>query len=394
VDQSHLDAFPALEGAETLQVVAAFDEFRAALQDYIVGCADIESVRDKVVQCVAASHDRAVSMLHYLRTAKRARLIGPQDAQVLADAIKSAIDFADRSPKLGGSRTVKEMRSGELSPGTWISDRYEIVEQVGRGGIGNVFKAIDHHHQQSLRQTRDVAIKVIQSRHADCQEAIRSLQREAVHAQCLIHPNIRRVYGLEREGEHYYLSMEWLDGETLANRLDRTKGQAMSFEAFQNIFSQVTAAIAYAHQHAVIHGDIKPGNVFISTDGVVRLLDFGHTSTGAEPFAVTRGYSSVEVYHGAEPTVSDDVYSLAVMAYRMLAGRRPYGSYTAVQALQNDVRPRRLPQLIPSQWRALRSGLTFHRVNRTRSVESLHRGLFCEPLHLQIPKPTGLVVAA
>lgn len=355
---------------------SAFAVFRHALDAYLAGESELPPARVELIRCVAESHDRAVSMLHYLRTANEAGLVADATMHVLVTDIQFAVAAADRR--------AEQRISTEPGDRTLLAGRYEIRAPVAKGGIGEVFLAKDRQRVEAgLADTR-VAIKIIQTCHGECQEAIRSLQREAVNAQCLVHPGIRRVYEMDRDKQRFFLVMEWLDGETLASRLDRTKGRPMAPDAFRAVLSQAGAALSFAHQHGIVHGDIKPGNVFLTVRGNVKLLDFGHTEgissrDSSVPFALTRGYSSLDVHAGAQPEIKDDVYALAVMAYRMLVGRRPFGRHTAVEVEALGLRPRRPSMLGPRQWRILHAGLALHREDRLDSVSLLCDGLLRSP---------------
>jgi len=377
---------------------AAFAFFRATLSAYIVGKKQLPAVRRELIRCVAASHDRAVSMLHYLRAANKSGLITDAAMRILVTDIQAAVDAADQNEAVNGQRQGVESKvcTGPRYRAL-LAGRFEICARVGKGGIGEVYLARDLRRITAGLDDSRVAIKIIQRCHSACPDAVRSLQREAVNAQCLVHPGIRRVYELDRERQRFFLVMEWLDGETLAARLDRTKRQPMAAEAFRAILQQISSALSFAHRHGIVHGDIKPANVFITVHGKSKLLDFGHTEgimslTRPEPFAITRGYSSLEVHQGAQPEICDDVYSLAVMAYRMLVGRRPFGRHTAIEVEALGLKPDRPSMLSASQWRALQAGLALHREHRLTSVSELCNGLLLSPV--ERPDRPRLVVAA
>lgn len=381
---------------------AMFAAFRAVLSAYIVGKTQLPTVRRELIKCVAASHDRAVSMLHYLRVANESGLVTDAAMHILVTDIQAAVvaaeqNEADRCAVHGDGQGTGQAFRPASRHRALLAGRFEICARVGKGGIGEVYLARDLRRIEAGHDDPRVAIKIIQRQHSACPDAIRSLQREAVNAQCLVHPGIRRVYELDRERQRFFLVMEWLDGETLAARLDRTKGRPMAADAFRAVLLQIASALSFAHRHGIVHGDIKPGNVFMSVHGDIKLLDFGHTEgiasiTSPEPFAITRGYSSIEVHHGGQPEIRDDVYSLAVMAYRMFAGRRPFGRHTAVEAEALGLKPDRLSRMSPRQWRALQAGLALRREDRLATVLELCDGFVLAPV-----KRSGqprLVVAA
>ena len=353
----------------------SFATFREVLSTYIVGETPLPVVRYELIKSVAASHERAVSMLHYLRMANDAGLVKDAAMCVLVKDIQDAVDSAVPHEPPQSELVKVEEPAEPLRPrrSRLLADRYEICARAGKGGIGEIFLARDLHRVEAGHNDPRVAIKIIQRRHGDCPDAIRSLQREAVNAQCLVHPGIRRVYAMERDRQRFFLVMEWLDGETLAARLDRTKGQPMTNDAFRALLLQIISALAFAHRHGIVHGDIKPGNIFMTGQGGIKLLDFGHAEgamspSRSEPFAITRGYSSLEVYHGSQPEIRDDVYSLAVMAYRMLVGRRPFGRHNAVEAEALGLEPDQPSMLSAAQWHVLQAGLALHREDRLATI--------------------------
>jgi len=357
------------------------------LSAYIVGKTPLAAVRHELINCVAASHDRAVSMLHYLRAVNESNLITDATMQVLVTDIQAAVDAGERnatvhSPASGDHQRGKQSNGRTYRPVArrrrLLAGRFEILRRVGQGGIGEVFLARDLRRMEVLDPR--VAIKIIQHQHSDCPDAIRSLQREAVNAQCLVHPGIRRVFELDRDRQRFFIVMEWLDGETLAERLDRAKGQPMAADAFRSVLLQTTSALSFAHRHGIVHGDIKPVNIFMTVHGNIKLLDFGHTEgivppSGLQPFAISRGYSSIEVSQGNQPEICDDVYSLSIMLYRMLAGRRPFGRRNAVEAEALGLKPRQPANLNKRQWQVLQAGLALHREQRLATVAELRDGL-------------------
>ena len=379
---------------------AAFAAFRAVLSAFIVGKTRLPVVRHELIRSLAASHDRAVSMLHYLRVVNESGLVNDEVMHILVTDIQAAVD-ADVHDDVGRieGHALGDPEHGypPIGKTKLLAGRFEICALVGKGGIGEVFLGRDLRRLKAGFHDSRVAIKMIQIQHSACPDAIRSLQREAVNAQCLVHPGIRRVYELDKDLHRFFLVMEWLDGETLATRLDRTKGRPMVFEAFHTIFLQIASALSYAHRHGIVHGDIKPGNIFVTGNGDSKLLDFGHAEgcaspSGFTPFALTRGYSSIEVLQGEQSEDCDDVYSLSVMAYRMLVGRRPYGRYSAVEAEARGLEPQRPSMLSASQWRVLRAGLALRRKHRLSTVSELCDELLMSPVDL-VTRPQ-LVVAA
>ena len=143
---------------------------------------------------------------------------------------------------------------------------YEVNSHIGSGGMGEVYQA----HDSKLG--RDVAIKVLPEQFARDPERLARFQREAKMLAALNHPNIAAIYGLEQSGSTHYLVMELVPGKTLAERL---RGGAIPLDEALPIARQVADAVEYAHDKNVIHRDLKPANVKVTTDGTVKVLDFG-----------------------------------------------------------------------------------------------------------------------
>ncbi|HEY6065721.1 MAG TPA: serine/threonine-protein kinase [Thermoanaerobaculia bacterium] len=207
---------------------------------------------------------------------------------------------------------------------------FEILGEIGRGGMGEVYLArrADEQFQQK------VALKLIRVGMAS-DEALHRFRTERQISASLEHPNIARLLdgGATESGEPYFV-MEHVEGETLLDYCDRRN---LSVKERLQLFREVCAAVAYAHQHLVVHRDIKPSNILVTADGVPKLLDFGiakllvpdGAQTKSEQTAtlfrlLTPDYASPEQVRGQPITTASDVYSLGVVLYELLTGRRPY----------------------------------------------------------------------
>lgn len=271
-----------------------------------------------------------------------------------------------------------------LQPGSVLRDRYLIRERVAGGSMGVVYKAIDRHLDDAHGGEADVAIKVLSPQLAGNADALRALQQEAAKGRYLSHPNIVRFVDLDREGRLYFIVMEWLEGQSLADALD--SGSLQPDEARSlDIVRQVAEALAHAHRCGVVHADVKPGNVMLLPDGTVKLVDFGiarirqqgdrHGNAPAALKAATPAYSSMQVLTGEEPAPADDVFSLACLAYRLLAGHRVFGPRNAAEAAEAGMEPQPPQGLDAERWKALKKGLSFSRVARQKSPLELVQGL-------------------
>lgn len=281
-----------------------------------------------------------------------------------------------------------------------LRDRYELLSILGRGSSGTVHKALDRHRAHLSDTARYVAVKVLKLDYQNRPEALAALEREFHQAQSLSHPNIVSVFDLDRDGDTYFIVMELLEGELLADVMQRLEAP-MKREHALAIVSSVGAALAHAHRRDIVHADLKPRNIMITLTGEVRVLDFGfarhrpldlHSASmlDAAP-ASAPAYASVERVTGSEPHPSDDVYSLACIAYELLSGEHPFGGRSAVLARANGRRPRNIPDLTRKQMQTLSRALMWGRGERKIDVVDLLAGLGCAEAPNRLVPPQALV---
>ena len=277
-----------------------------------------------------------------------------------------------------------------LAPGAVLKDRFEVLEELGRGGMGIVYRALDRRTAELDDRHCYVAIKVLNEEFQRHPLAVRALQRESRKAKTLAHPNIMRVYDFDRDGGNVYMVMELLSGRSL-DRVIRTDGsRGLPLHRVMQIVKSLGSALGYAHEQGIVHSDFKPSNAFITDEGTVKVLDFGiaraapsHTGrTEQTTFdagalgAISPSYASVEMLTREEqPDVRDDIYALAVVTYELLTGRHPFNRIDALKARGAGLEPQPVRRLSRAQWQALRQGLAFERGDRTPSVEAFVAGL-------------------
>lgn len=287
-----------------------------------------------------------------------------------------------------------------IGVGTLLRDRYELMEVLGREPSGTLFQAFDRHRSHLPSPSCYVAVRVLQNSR-DAQGAARAqIEREAYEAQSLSHPNIVSVFDLDRHQDIYFVVMELLDGEPLSEVMHRLAGKPMSRERAFAVIGAVGAALMYAHRRNLAHGDLKPAAVVLTTNGDVKVRDFGFARShaldrweGGEPSVdgvdanTTAAYASAERVGGEAPHPRDDVYSLACIAYELLSGRHPYGGRSA--AMAQGRRPQKISGLSLRQWNALQAALHWNRAERRIDVAELLAGLDC----IDAP-PQGLAMPA
>lgn len=279
------------------------------------------------------------------------------------------------------------MADQQLQVGSVLRDRFMLMEEVPGGSMGTVYKALDRRLAEADEAEHWVAIKVLSPKMSHDADALRALQQEAVKTRCLTHPNIVRFIDLDRDDDLYFMVMEWLDGRSLANILDDSATNQMDLGTALGIVRQIGNALDYAHLRGVIHADVKPGNVMIMPTGQAKLFDFGIARIRQKQSAnqsdadagilkaATPAYSSMQVLTGEEPVAADDVFSLACLTYRLIAGYRVFGPRNAAEAAEEGMKPQRLEALSKSQWQALKKGLAYSRVARYSSPAEFVKAL-------------------
>ncbi|MCH9695799.1 MAG: protein kinase [Gammaproteobacteria bacterium] len=275
---------------------------------------------------------------------------------------------------------VPEHRSeSPVQIGSILRDRFLLQEQVAGGSMGVVYKALDRRLAEAGSDDHWVAIKVLSPGLAENAQALRALQQEAAKGRCLVHPNIVRFIDLDRDDDLYFLVMEWLEGRTLANILDSKDAGSIDHETSRRIVREIGEALDYAHKCGIVHADIKPGNIMITPGGRAKLFDFGvarvqqqQTKADFDPGvlgAVTPAYSSMQVLTGEPPAPSDDVFSLACLMYRLIAGHRVFGPRNAAEASEKGMAPQRVRGISDGEWKALKKALSYSRVTRFQSID-------------------------
>ncbi|MBX3357461.1 MAG: serine/threonine-protein kinase [Phycisphaeraceae bacterium] len=246
---------------------------------------------------------------------------------------------------------------------------FKIERELGRGGMGEVHLARD------TRLDRQVAIKALPAHLAQDPDRLARFQREAKVLASLNHPGIGAIYGLEEANGHQYLVLEYVEGETLADRL--AKGPIPVDESLP-LAKQIAEALEVAHEKGIIHRDLKPGNVMITPDGVVKVLDFGlarteegtpsssatlakpdsptvtsparvqHSPTIPGAIMGTAGYMSPEQARGKPVDKRSDIFSFGCVLYEMLTGAQPFAGETVADAIGATLHKESDPQLLPT----------------------------------------------
>jgi hypothetical protein len=232
--------------------------------------------------------------------------------------------------------TSDPIGGGRFAPGTIIADRYRIVALLGRGGMGEVYRAED------LRLGQVLAIKFLPETLSRDTAALQRFHSEVRIARQVSHPNVCRVFDIGDVDGIPFLTMEYVDGEDLASLIRRI-GRVPSDKAIE-ISRQICAGLAAAHDRGVIHRDLKPANIMLDGSGKARVMDFGlagvaATIAGAEVRAGTPAYMAPEQLAGKEVTTKSDIFALGLVMYEVLTGHRAYDAPTLKELLKTRETP-------------------------------------------------------
>src|SRR6188508_161532 len=204
---------------------------------------------------------------------------------------------------------------GRFEPGSIFDERYRIIGRIGKGGMGEVYRADD------LKLGQPVALKFLPPEVDTDPARLTQLHTEVRMARQVSHPNVCRVYDVGEHEGHTFLSMEYVDGEDLASLIRRI-GRFPQERAIE-LARQICAGLAAAHDRGVVHRDLKPANIMLDGSGRIRITDFGLAGASGEMLrAGTPAYMAPEQLAGHEVTPRSDVYALGLVLYELFTGRR------------------------------------------------------------------------
>ena len=316
------------------------------------------------------------------------------------------------------STTIDLQTAGGQRPAVWIDDqaqdspseigcvlrdRYVLVDRLGSGGKGSVFKALDRYRASLPEAQQYVAIKILHATGDDREERLASLRREFYRTQMLSHRNIVNVFELDRDGDLDFFTMEYLEGELLSDVMRRLQPLPISRPQAWEIIREIASGLECAHACNIVHADLKPNNIMITDSGEVRILDFGASSISSEQspegrsssknavYSVTPAYACCELLEGRAPDPRDDIYALACLSYELLAGAHPFQRRRSTEARDYGIVPIRPPGLSRRQWQALTMGLSWHRARRSISVRAWLDKLDTRRVAGRLPPPRDLV---
>lgn len=322
--------------------------------------------RDEMIELVNEGMGRYASLCRQQALLKDlAREITEEREAAAAGAGSSqGVNFQDQETK-------KEPAARPRLGKGFASSRYKLVEVVGEGGMGTVYKAKD------LLLNMPVAVKVLSSGLTRDKRAVATLKEEARIAMQLSHRHIVRLHNLQKAVRNYFLVMEYVDGRNIRDVLDMYT--TLPLDTVRQIVQVCADALSYAHRHGVLHKDLKPANLLLSRDGVLKIIDFGvacliHAQEQTSHVLGTPVYMSPEQLRGETLDPRTDVYSLGIITYQLLTGKPPFPENTRDPDLL-CVGPADLPGLAPDVKRVLWKAIAADREQRWDSVEAFGRAL-------------------
>lgn len=302
-----------------------------------------------------------------------------------------------------------------ITIGSTINNRFTLTKLLGRGGMGEVYLASDARRLEAQDKDPYVAIKLLSDNfknNIDKDTSFKALQREYRKTSTLSHPNIVTVYDFDKQDDVIYVTMEALSGQPMDEEI---RNNQRSTEEAINLITQSAKGLAYAHEKGLVHSDLKPGNIFLTKDNNVKLLDFGiarafnNNDLDDEPTpsktkknqpitpvpdknvpadqtkfdagtlgALTPAYASYEMlttYDGSEthqPHPSDDVYALGLIAYELLTGKHAFNKIDAKTANEKGLKPEKIASINKQQWKTIQQALTFQRADRIQNAQQFY----------------------
>lgn len=294
---------------------------------------------------------------------------------------------------LGNVDSKDEVDTATLT-GQILKERYELEAHIGSGGMSDVYKAKDLLLHKAGVDDPYVAIKVLQPQYTKNKEAQQLLFREAHKTMALSHPNIIRVYDVDKQDNLCFIIMEWLNGETLDQVIARSKPKGLTYKGAEKIISQVADALKFAHKNGIVHTDLKPSNIMHTRNGDIKIFDFGVArliQSNNDEFAsdnveqnsslsgYTPAYASAELLQGQQPSESDDLFSLGCIFYELISSKHPYLRKPADQAITEKITAKKLSQISNKKWQMIRSALSLANKDRPQNIQQWQNKLTRKP---------------
>lgn len=307
----------------------------------------------------------------------------PTDKDVTVSPVSSK---SPTKPPQTKATNTKNVSNAESLVGTLVKGRYKLEALIGHGGLCDVYRAKDKVLESSGSESPYVALKILQKEYTSQPETARMLIREAQNTQKLSHPNIIRVFDFGVDQQIYYLVMEYLDGETLEQLIQRSRPSGLQYGKALALLDQILDALHYAHHQDIVHADLKPANIMLNSDGQIKIFDFGVSKTfklKQDQYAAARketndnvggytpNYASINLIDGKDPKHTDDLFAFACIAYELLSCKHPYGRKPANVALKENLKAKKPDNMPVTKWKAINDYLDLESAPKLDSAEKI-----------------------
>ena len=310
---------------------------------------------------------------------------GTQGTRQAVTGTSSSMGSQSSWQHIGDAETADFVAVGSLLKG-----RFYLEREIGRGGMGVVYKARDERKVEARDRDPYVAVKVLNDEFRRHPDSLISLQRESRRSQQLAHDNIVRVYDFDKDRTIVFMTMEYVDGSDLKQLIREKAYNGMPLGQARPLIEGMARALSRAHAAGVVHSDFKPANVMVTREGVPKVFDFGIARAGKHMGdavgeqtvfdagtlgALTPAYASLEMIQGKDPVPADDVYALGCVVFELLTGTHPYGKVSAEVAMREGRKPPPVKGLTKQQYRTLCASVAFRGEDRLKSANALLDGL-------------------
>ena len=271
---------------------------------------------------------------------------------------------------LSGTSVIPPQDARVIEIGTVLSRRYLVERAIGSGGMSTVFSALDRHRMHGPAADAKVAVKVLNRALLSDKARVQRLIREFRYMQRLTHRGIVRVFDLDCDEGTWFITMEMLQGQPLTQYLHRHQPEGLPPEDALRLLTECTEALVCAHEHGVIHGDLKPGNIFVDEKGTARLLDFGsvpekdETADAPPDRFLTPAYASPQMMEQQPADLRDDLFSLGCVAYELFTGQHPFRSLSSIEAREEGLRLNWIPSIPARHFGVIARMLSWERDDR------------------------------
>jgi formylglycine-generating enzyme required for sulfatase activity len=383
--------------------------FANALRAFQLGHLAYDDLSSEIDRQLTVEKAPSAALLEILRAQQATQPLAGE----MLDALSKHIEEWPEDPTVDTSLNRENRVEPAAAPagvgvGDILQGRFSLVALIGEGGMSRVFKAIDLRRAEAGATNPHIAVKVLTEPVNEYFGSIVALQREAHKLQSLTHPNIVRVIDCDRDGQTVFMTMEYLAGRSLQRILRSSGPSGMEPSAGLTLITTVGEALDYAHRNHIVHGDLKPGNIIVTEQGEVKVIDFGmarfiaradvaadpETANHTAPKAITPRYASPQLAAGHDPQPADDVYALACIAYEALSGKHPFGSRKERSARDPQFQPPRPERMPKHQYMALVRALAFDRQNRTPIIRTFLDELLATHRRALVRRWAWLSVAA